>query len=172
MNAHCEPTDTIRFGPANTLDDARGQYTLDLVSFELRHQGRPIRIRPRAARALALLVRNEGRLVPCEQLRLELWGDRHLEWRNGLHRCVRDLRYALADDARHPRFVATVARLGYRFVGELTPPAEREEPLPAAPSRLACGGRRPSVAFVAGFAAALLLPVTLLLVCLAAAMGW
>jgi hypothetical protein len=54
----------------------------------------------------------------------------------------------------------------------LTPPAEREEPLPAAPSRLACGGRRPSVAFVAGFAAALLLPVTLLLVCLAAAMGW
>ena len=168
MEPHCEPSRTVRFGPAGAGDGERGLYALDLETLELRHRASPVRIRPRAARVLAMLVRHEGRLVSCEVLRRELWGERHLEWRNGLHRCVRDLRRALEDDARRPRFVATVTHLGYRFVGERMPRTERDEAAEIQPAAL-LSWRRPSFSFAAGFATALLLPALLLLACLVVA---
>lgn len=151
---------TIRFGPAKATPDAGEEYNLDLESFELRQRGRPVRIRPRAARALAVLLQNEGRMVPCEQLRMQLWGTRHLEWRNGLHRCLRDVRRALSDDARHPRFVATVGSLGYRFVGRCAAPAPSGRP--------AQGWHRQAAAFAAGVALVLVAAVAFVLFCLAA----
>jgi DNA-binding winged helix-turn-helix (wHTH) protein len=160
---------TIRFGPAGAPAGDRGQYILDLDTLELRHRGHPVRLRPRAVGLLALLLRAEGRLVPAEELRSGLWGETHLEWRNGLHRCVRDLRLALGDDARQPRLVATVARLGYRFVGEIVPSSELEHPKPVAAERVAAGTRRRSTAFMAGFGAALLVPLAILFICSAAA---
>ena len=172
MSPGSAPSVPIRFGPADATSGARGQYTLDLDTLELRRGGQPICLRPRAARLLAVLLRHGGRLVSTAELRRELWGDRHVEWRNGLHRCVRDLRRALADDARQPRFVATVARLGYRFVGERPRAQESEFTAPSSPARLVRGFRRPSVAFATGFAAALLLPVIFLLACLALATPW
>jgi DNA-binding winged helix-turn-helix (wHTH) protein len=131
-----------------------------------RHDGCHHRSRAEgAALLLDLLLGDAGRMVPIEALRRALWGDSHLEWRNGIHRCVRDLRAALGDDARHPRFVATVARLGYRFVGERTKAEPAAAPAPARERR------RHTAAFAAGFVVALTLPLMLLLLCVAAAVS-
>ena len=154
-------TDSVRFRPAGAVALDRYRFELQVETDELRYDGRPVDLRPQAARALSLLVRRAGRLVTFDELRAELWGDQHLEWRNSLHQCVRDLRRALSDDARHPRFVATVPRKGYRFVGERSP---------AAVPMSRFGGvvrtfRRPSRAFAAGIATAVLVPASLFALC-------
>jgi hypothetical protein len=46
-----------------------------------------------------------------------------------LTRCIRELRRALGDDARQARYIETVHRRGYRFVGGLHPPPRPESPL-------------------------------------------
>ena len=97
-------------------------------------------------------------MVTIEEFRNELWGDQIVGWRASLHQCVRDLRRALADDARSPSFVATVSRMGYRFVGERMPQVE--------PRTIRGLLRRPSVAYAAGIATAVLLPASLLVLCI------
>ena len=76
----------------------RYRFELQVETDELRCDRRPVALRPQAVRALSLLVRRGGRLVTVDELRAELWGNQHLEWRNSLHQCVRDLRRALSDD--------------------------------------------------------------------------
>jgi DNA-binding winged helix-turn-helix (wHTH) protein len=155
----------VRFGPANSVGPERGAFQFNPETLELRHHGEAVALRPQAARALVLLLRHEGELVTNDELRRELWGERHLEWRNSLHQCVRDLRRALADGAARPRFVGTVARRGYRFIGDTTSQADRElsvtEPKPA--GALSGVWRRPSVAFVAGATTFVLLPISVLM---------
>ncbi len=147
----------IGFGASGAQGSRRLEFELDARTLELSHQGRPLELRPQAVQLLAILLRNEGRLVPIEELRGELWGEQHLEWRDSLYQCVRDLRRALSDDARSPRFVANVPRLGYRFVGMSAPI------VPSVPGP----NRRHSIAFAAGFAAAVLLPVSFFILCVA-----
>lgn len=160
---------TIHFRSSGGMGEDRPEFELDPVRLELRHHGRRVELRRQAVQLIAVLVRNEGRLVTTETLRQIFWGDQPLEWRNGLHQCVRDLRRALSDDARRPRFVATVARVGYRFVGERIGPAAEAAPAEAAPAKVRDGFkgrlRRPTVAFGVGFATAVLLPVCFFLLC-------
>lgn len=157
----------VRFGPANPSGSERWAFELDLETLDLRRHGTPIELRPQALRVLALLLRHEGTLVTIERVRREIWGDQHLEWRNSLHQCVRDLRRTLADEAGRPRFVATVARRGYRFIGETLPAAEflATGAGSGLHPRLSRAWRRPLLAFAAGVAAAALLPVSILLLC-------
>ncbi len=155
---------TIRFGPAS---GARAEFELNIESLDLRRNGQPVALRRQAVRALALLLTREGRVVTSDELRRELWGDQVLDWRSSLHQCIRDLRRALSDDARSPGFVATVARIGYRFVGS-RPQRETPGTSSAAPGSYGAklrGIRRPWVAYVAGLATALLVPASLLMLC-------
>ena len=155
----------VRFGPANSVGPERGAFQLNPETLELRHHEEAVALRPQAARALVLLLRHKGELVTNDELRRELWGEQHLQWRNSLHQCVRDLRHALADDAARPRFVGTVARRGYRFIGDTTSQAHRELSVTEPTSAGALPGvwRRPSVAFVAGATTFVLLPISLLM---------
>ena len=161
--------EAIHFGPARGTDGASREFELHIAGPELRSGGQRIELRPQSVQLLAILLRRSGRLVTLEELRHELWGEQRLAWRNSLHQCVRDLRRALDDDAHAPRFVATVARVGYRFVGELASPVSPELEAPSGWRRvwhaLHRPLRRPSLAFVAGFAVAALIPFSWLLVC-------
>ena len=159
------PTVLIRFGPAS---GARAEFELDVESLELRCDGQPVALRRQAVRALALLLRREGRLVTIDELRQELWGNQVLDWRSSLHQCIRDLRRALSDDARSPRFVATVARIGYRFVGS-RPQREAPGVSRGVPGTQEAGlpvMSRPWVAYAAGLATALLVPASILVACI------
>ncbi|MCZ6642386.1 MAG: winged helix-turn-helix domain-containing protein [Gammaproteobacteria bacterium] len=78
-------------------------------------------LRPLAVRALTLLLENAGSLVAREKLRDTLWDHKVVEWETGLHRITKEIRSALGDDARQPRFIETVARRGYRFCASIDP---------------------------------------------------
>jgi DNA-binding winged helix-turn-helix (wHTH) protein len=158
------PAPVVRFGPRRSHGELGAEFQLDTEGLELRRDGQPVAMRPNVVRALAVLLAHGDRLVPADELRRQLWGEQHLEWPNALHQVVRELRRALGDDARRPRFVSTVPRLGYRFVGERmsTPASGSRRP---ATGRFGRALRWPPGAFAAGFATAVLLPVAFVVVC-------
>lgn len=66
--------------------------------------------------ALVLLVREHGQLVEKDRFFAEVWGDIVVS-DSALTQCVKDIRNRLGDDASSPRYVETVPRYGYRFIG-------------------------------------------------------
>jgi tetratricopeptide (TPR) repeat protein/DNA-binding winged helix-turn-helix (wHTH) protein len=83
----------------------------------LRHvEGDEIALRPKTYQTLLYLVRNRHRLVTKEELTSEFWPDTAVT-DDALVQCIVELRKALGDAAREPRFIKTVPKLGYRFVG-------------------------------------------------------
>ena len=86
----------IRFGP----------FELDLETGELRRDGCPVKLSPKPWRALALLAKAQGRLVTRETIRKELWdSDTHVDFEHALNFCIREIRSALGDDAKKPRYI-------------------------------------------------------------------
>lgn len=79
-------------------------------------KGEPERLTLQLARLLEVLLEGGGRVVSREALYRALWGDTHVDQEHGLNFLVRQLRIALGDDARAPRFVETVRGRGYRFL--------------------------------------------------------
>jgi DNA-binding winged helix-turn-helix (wHTH) protein len=91
---------------------------LDLRSGDLRKQGRKIRIEGQPVQVLITLLEHPGELITREELRRELWpADTFVDFEQSLNAAVKRLRQALSDSATHPRFVETLARRGYRFIG-------------------------------------------------------
>lgn len=113
-----------------------GLFEFDRGSLELRRAGRPIRLAPQPARALAALLRRHGQVVTREELAKDVWGDQtFVDFDQGLNFCVRQIRSALGDSADSPRYVETLPRRGYRFVAPVEPIAETDRPdRPAAPA--------------------------------------
>jgi predicted ATPase len=83
---------------------------------------REVGITPRAAAVLAVLVARAGQLVTREELFQSVWGDTVVS-DAALTACIKELREALADDARRPRFIETRHRRGYRFAARVQSPA-------------------------------------------------
>lgn len=101
------------------------RFVLDPASGLLR-DGKPVPLRSHAVRVLRLLASDRGRLVTREEIRRQVWGaESRAEIEQQLNDCIRAIRTALGDDARNPRFIETLPRRGYRFVGEVTPDGGR-----------------------------------------------
>jgi DNA-binding winged helix-turn-helix (wHTH) protein len=97
-----------------------GDCDLDLETGELRRRGAVVALERQPAVVLLMLVSRAGRLVPRSDLKAALWpGNVHVDFDGGLNYCIRQLRAALDDDARRPRFLETVPRQGYRFIAAL-----------------------------------------------------
>ncbi len=89
------------------------------------HKGRRVRIQDLPLRMLVILIAHSGEVVSREQLRNLLWGEKtFVEFNTNLRVAAAKLREALGDDAASPQFVETVARRGYRFIGEAEPVVE------------------------------------------------
>lgn len=73
---------------------------------------------PKAFHLLALLLEHAPRVLPKEELHAQLWPDTFVNESN-LASLVNELRTALGDTARSPRFIRTVHGVGYSFCGEL-----------------------------------------------------
>ncbi|MDG2527662.1 winged helix-turn-helix domain-containing protein [Caulobacter endophyticus] len=91
------------------------RFTLDLDDRRLTRDGETLALNARYLDALALLVREEGRLVSKERFLDEVWAGVPVT-DEALTQCVRTLRRLLDDPAAAPRFIATVPKHGYRFV--------------------------------------------------------
>src|SRR5215813_10487679 len=107
---------TIRFGV----------FELDLSAGELRKQGVKVRLQEQPFRILQMLLESPGRLVSREELRTTLWpSNSYVDFDQGLNRAINKLREALGDSAEKPRFIETLARRGYRFLGTLSADATK-----------------------------------------------
>jgi DNA-binding winged helix-turn-helix (wHTH) protein/tetratricopeptide (TPR) repeat protein len=95
--------------------------------------GEEIDLRPKTFQTLLFLVRNRSRLITKDELTAHLWSDTAVT-DDALVQCIVELRKALGDAAREPRFIKTVPKLGYRFVGDVeelpSQPPAREEAAP------------------------------------------
>ncbi|HZE71511.1 MAG TPA: winged helix-turn-helix domain-containing protein [Pyrinomonadaceae bacterium] len=98
-------------------------FTVDTDQRILLCQGKPLPLTPKVFATLLILVENSGRIVEKEALMNRLWPDTFVEEAN-LGFNIQQLRKALGDDARHPRFIETVARRGYRFIAPVEGPLD------------------------------------------------
>jgi len=94
----------------------------------VRRNGELLHPRARSFDLLLYLIEQRDRVIPKEALFEHLWKGTAVT-DNSLVQCVNDVRKALGDDARNPRFVRTVAKAGYQFMG---PVEEMEAPEKAA----------------------------------------
>jgi DNA-binding winged helix-turn-helix (wHTH) protein len=105
-----------------TLDNRIGQWRFDAESGRLVAGEEERKLEDRAARTLALLCERRGEIVSREDSLAAVWGGRAVS-ENSVAVVMRDLRRALDDDAKEPRFIETVAKRGYR----LAPAAARRK---------------------------------------------
>ena len=93
---------------------------LDLSRYQLRRDGRVVRIEKIPMELFIFLVENKDNLVSREAIVERLWGqDVFLDTEQGINTAVRKVRQALHDDPERPRFLQTVVGKGYRFVGPI-----------------------------------------------------
>jgi TolB-like protein len=78
-----------------------------------------VNLTPKAAAVLGALLDRAGELVPKQALFASVWQDTVVS-DDALVACVQELRRALADDSRQPRFIETRHRRGYRFLPPVT----------------------------------------------------
>lgn len=96
-------------------------WVLRTDSGELSRAGTTSRLQPQALRLLVALLDRPGEVVSREQLITVLWPTGVVDYETGLNTLVRKLRTALRDDPAVPRYVQTISRRGYRFVGTVDP---------------------------------------------------
>ncbi len=108
----------------NDLDRVRfGPYEVDLHTHELWKFGTRIRVVGQPFEILAVLLSQPGELVTREELRARLWpSDTFVDFNHGLNAAVNKLRDALSDSADDPRYIETLPRRGYRFIGKVERP--------------------------------------------------
>ena len=101
-------------------------YEADPRAGELRKHGYRIPLEDRPFRALVILLQNANSVVTREELQAQLWpSDVFIDFNQGLNAAIGKIRRALNDSAEKPRFIETVGRRGYRFIGEVSSePAE------------------------------------------------
>ena len=93
-------------------------FELNLKTGELRKGGVKIRLQEQSYQILAALLERPGKLVTREALHKRLWPDStFVDFEKGLNIAVSKLRQALNDSADEPRFIETLPRRGYRFIG-------------------------------------------------------
>ena len=120
----------IRFGPFEVSPD----------SGELRKNGRRLKLSGQAVQVLVILIENPGQVVAREELQKKLWpGASFGDFDHGLNAAVNRLRDVLGDSVAKPKFIETVPRHGYRFIGQLEPELAARETTP--PVELGLGKR-------------------------------
>jgi len=93
-------------------------YILDTDGHQLLHGGEPMHLTPKAFDLLAVLISEAPRAVSRRDLHDRIWPDTFVTDTN-LAGLIAELRSALGDDARRPRFIRTVQRFGYAFSCDL-----------------------------------------------------
>ena len=109
---------------------------IDMRRHEVRRDGETIRLQQQPFQILALLMEHAGGVVTRQDIERRLWPDgTSVDFEHSVNAAIRRLRVALGDDALDPRFVETVPRRGYRFVGRLDPAGRVDERRPVSAVR-------------------------------------
>jgi TolB-like protein/DNA-binding winged helix-turn-helix (wHTH) protein len=97
-----------------------GVFELSPSSGELRKRGVRVRLQGQPVEILALLLQRPGETITREELQKKLWpADTFVDFEQGLNNAMKRLRAALDDNPDNPRFIETLPRHGYRFLGSV-----------------------------------------------------
>ena len=97
-------------------------FEVDLRARELRKNGVRLKLQEQPFQVLQALVEHPGELVTREELQGRIWGgNTTVDFDQSLNRAVNKLRDSLGDGASTPRFIETLPRRGYRFIGSIEP---------------------------------------------------
>ncbi|MGB9434317.1 MAG: winged helix-turn-helix domain-containing protein [Candidatus Acidiferrum sp.] len=103
-------------------------FTLDLRARELRRNGIRLKLPGQPFAVLAMLLTHPGELVTREELRALLWQkETFVDFDHSLNVAINKLRETLCDSAEQPRFIETIPRAGYRFIGPVTESSAKEQ---------------------------------------------
>jgi DNA-binding winged helix-turn-helix (wHTH) protein len=93
-------------------------FEVSLRAGELYKKGRKIKLQEQPFHILAMLLVQPGEVITREELREKLWpADTFVDFDHSLNTAIKKLRRALGDEADKPRFIETLPRRGYRFLG-------------------------------------------------------
>src|SRR5574338_76835 len=117
----CGPSmETYTSGRASS--SRRSPVALDEAARELLHDGCRIRLQEQPYQILRMLLARPGDVVPRDALRARLWPDgTFVDFEHSLNAAIKRLRAVLGDDAKSPRFIETLPRIGYRWVATRMP---------------------------------------------------
>src|SRR5438128_10666773 len=104
-------------------------FELDLDSGELFREGRKLKLQGQPFELLVALLERPGAVLTREELRQRVWpSDTAGDFDHGLNRAINKVREALGDSADSPRFIETLPRRGYRFIGPIQQERTVESP--------------------------------------------
>jgi TolB-like protein/DNA-binding winged helix-turn-helix (wHTH) protein/Tfp pilus assembly protein PilF len=112
-------------------------YELDVRAGELRKHGVRLRLRGQPLQVLEILLERPGEVVTREELQARIWsGNAFGDFDHNLHNAVARIREVLGDSPDSPRYIETLPRRGYRYVGPIQdfqkPQLATERPDPTA----------------------------------------
>ncbi len=108
-------------------------FEVDLRACELYKAGRKIKLQVLPFQTLALLLERPGEIVRREELQKKLWSaDTFVDFDHSLNTAIKKLRQALGDNNKKPRFVETLPKRGYRFIGTVEQAARLMTPAKSA----------------------------------------
>ena len=112
-------------------------FELDSKSGELRNSGSLIKVQPQPFRVLLLLIERAGQVVTREEIQRYLWADStFVDFEHGINFSINHICRALGDNSERPRYVETLPKRGYRFIGVVEQPSLR-----LGTERLECSSR-------------------------------
>jgi adenylate cyclase len=120
-----------------------GRYRFEPATARLWADQREIKLTRKAASVLGLLVERAGQPVTKQELFAAVWSNTVVS-DDALTTCIQELRKALGDDAKQPRYIETRHRYGYCFVAELT--CDTPAPAAGAPETAAVASDQPAIA--------------------------
>lgn len=102
-----------------------GHFEADVNAAELYRNGTRLRLQMQPFQVLLALLERPREVVTREELRLRLWPeDTFVDFDHGLNTAMAKLRDVLGDSAGNPRYIETIAKRGYRFLGDVQPVPE------------------------------------------------
>src|SRR6266850_2244002 len=125
-----------RVAPIGVPSPARffrfGAFQLDLRARELRRNGAKVRVPDQSIQVLAMLLEHPGEVVTREEVHHRLWPNGTIvEFEHSIYAAIKRLRQALEDSAESPRYIETLPRLGYRFIGPVEHAPAQEGAVPS-----------------------------------------
>jgi cholera toxin transcriptional activator len=114
------------------------QFEADVNALELRRNGNRLKLQMQPFQVLVALLERPRDVVTRDELRQRLWPeDTFVDFDHGLNTAMAKLRDVLGDSAGNPRYIETIAKRGYRFLGQV-------ETVQGQPAPSAIGSATPS----------------------------
>ena len=133
-----------------------GRFRFDPDTGELWRDGHAVRLAPKPAKVLGVLLDADGELVTRREIELRVWGDLPIDLNRSVNFAVRQIRSALGDTADAPTYIETLPKRGYRFIAPIRHTAlEPSAPPASRPPQASSFFRRPR--FIAGLCLGLVL---------------